>query len=133
MFLDNPAVAVAADIVRPRLLPGFSSEVCFNEHYWKRELIQRDYYDPELAFEQYRAAIEFGTAHRMQSCARDLSDGIQIELAERWRYTASHVAEWSKIAPAVFDAWERAEETIAHPFLPMSDVLRAEHLQLDAA
>jgi hypothetical protein len=134
MFLDNPAVVDAADVVRAlplnELLRG---EPYFNESYWRRELTQRDYYDPELTFDQYRAALGFGTAHRMHGRARELSCDIQIELAERWRYTAGHVAEWDKVAPAVCDAWERAEETIAHPFLPMNDVLRADHLKLNAA
>lgn len=133
MFLDNPAAIEAADVSRSLSVGCLPSEAYFNEHYWKRELIQRDYYDPELTFEQYRAAIEFGTAHRVNGRARELSSVVQIELAERWRYTASHIADWTKIAPAVFDAWERAEETIAHPFLPINDVFRADRLTLDAA
>lgn len=133
MFLDNPAAVDAADVVNLPLVNSSPTGSYFNEHYWKRELIQRDYYDPELTFEQYRAAIEFGTAHRVNGRVRELSSHVQIELAERWRYAASHIADWNKIAPAVFDAWERAEETIAHPFLPINDVFRADRLTLDAA
>ena len=79
------------------------------EHHWRNEYMNRDYYDPTIGYEEVGPAYQYGWESRVEYGERKW-DEVEPDLAHEWtsrRGTSS--LDWGRARPATRDAWERVD------------------------
>lgn len=86
----------------------------FNDEYWRENLTRRAYYNPDIGYDQYRKALEFGHAARQQYDPHIKFENVASDLESSW--VAQHAGNgmsWEQVRSAVEDAWQRSDEMVA--------------------
>jgi hypothetical protein len=86
----------------------------FNDEYWRENLARRAYYNPDITYDQYRLALEYGHAARQQYDPHIKFDNVAADLAAGWAaHQAATGLSWEEVKSAVEDAWQRGDEFVA--------------------
>jgi hypothetical protein len=83
------------------------------EHYWRNEYASRDYYDPEVGYNEVGPAYQYGWESRAEYGDRKW-DEVEQDLARKWpEQRGKSTLEWGRARPATRDAWERVDKNFA--------------------
>jgi hypothetical protein len=97
------------------------------EHYWRNEYPNRDYYDPTIGYPEVGPAYQYGWESRVEHRERKW-DEVEPDLAREWTtHRGKSTLDWGRARPATRDAWDRVDKTfhanpsnVTHPD-PMED------------
>jgi hypothetical protein len=79
------------------------------EHYWRNEYPNRDYYDPTVGYEEVGPAYQYGWESRSKYADRKWED-VEPDLAHEWTSRRGKSSlDWGRARPATRDAWERID------------------------
>jgi hypothetical protein len=82
------------------------------EHYWRNEYPNREYYDPTIGYPEVGPAYQYGWESRAANENRSW-DEAEPELERDWnRRRGSSSLDWERARPATRDAWERVESEL---------------------
>lgn len=86
--------------------------------YWRENYPNRPYYNPEIDYEKYRPAYQYGWESRQRYPDRDWQE-IEADLAREWeRDRDDYAMKWEDAAPAARDAWQRIPRAGTPTFPP---------------
>jgi hypothetical protein len=79
------------------------------DHYWRNEYTQRDYYDPTVGYEEVGPAYQYGWESRAEYGERSWED-VEPDLAHDWTNRRGKSSlDWGRARPAARDAWDRVD------------------------
>ena len=80
--------------------------------YWRNEYPRRPYADPDVDYDTYRPAYQYGWESRSRYHGRRFED-VESELETGWgKAKANTRLGWEKAKHATRDAWDRVERSI---------------------
>jgi hypothetical protein len=83
-----------------------------DDQYWQEALKGRDYYRPDIGFDQYRRAIEFGARASAGRHGKATFEEMEAELRKSWeREAGGGPLTWEHARGAVADAFQHAAST----------------------
>ena len=77
--------------------------------YWREHYRERDYVEPNAAYDTYQGAYRYGWETRDRYAGRTFED-VEPELGRNWSHAKSQLA-WDKAKRATRDAWERIDRS----------------------
>jgi len=81
------------------------------EHYWRNEYPNREYYDPTVGYPEVGPAYKYGWESRAQNIDRTWNE-VEPGLESNWPSERGESSlEWQKARPAVRDAWQRIDDS----------------------
>jgi hypothetical protein len=97
------------------------------EHYWRNEYTNRDYYDPSVSYGDVGPAYQYGWESRAEYGERKWEE-VEPDLSHDWSNRRGNSSlDWGRARPAVRDAWDRVDtnfrsnpDNMTHPD-PMED------------
>jgi hypothetical protein len=82
------------------------------EHHWRNEYPNRDYYDPNLSYDEIGPAYKYGWESRAQHTERHWDD-VEPDLAHEWTTRRGNSSlDWGRARPAARDAWDRIDTQV---------------------
>jgi hypothetical protein len=79
------------------------------EHYWRNEYPNRDYYDPTIGYPEVGPAYQYGWESRAAHENRSW-DEVEPELGRDWDSRRGKSSlDWERARPAAQDAWKRID------------------------
>jgi hypothetical protein len=79
------------------------------EHHWRNEYANRDYYDPTVGYEEVGPAYRYGWESRARHHDKSW-DQAEPELERDWSAQRGKSSlDWQRARPATRDAWERID------------------------
>jgi hypothetical protein len=79
------------------------------EHYWRNEYTHRDYYDPNVKYDEVGPAYQYGWESRAEYGDRKWED-VEPDLAHDWaNRRGKSTLDWGRARPATRDAWDRVD------------------------
>jgi hypothetical protein len=79
------------------------------EHYWRNEYPNREYYDPTIGYPEVGPAYKYGWESRAAHADRTW-DEAEPELETGWTsHRGESKLEWERARPAARDAWHRID------------------------
>jgi hypothetical protein len=82
------------------------------EHYWRNEYPNRDYYDPKVRYDDVGPAYQYGWESRGKYHDRTW-DEAEADLATEWHtHRGKSTLDWQQANRAARDAWDRVD--LAH-------------------
>lgn len=86
--------------------------------YWEANYPQRPYYDPDVSFEDYEPAYQYGWEARGEHPDRNFEE-VEGELAQRWdERRGESELDWEDARRATREAWNRIDEQRDSDFTP---------------
>jgi hypothetical protein len=78
-----------------------------DEKYWRKAILQRDYYNPNVAFDRYRWALRFGQHARKSHKGEMTFDDMLADLEKAWiEHGGPSGLTWHEAKAAIADSWE---------------------------
>ena len=83
------------------------------EHYWRHEYVNRDYYDDNVAYGTVKPAYQFGWEARCRHVGRSWDDA-EADVRREWEASKhSKSMSWDRAQGPIHDAWDRVECIVA--------------------
>jgi hypothetical protein len=109
-------VGAAVGIVAGGLAGGWAGkeiaervDPTIEEHYWRNEYPNRDYFDENVGYEEIGPAYQHGWESRARYHDRSW-DEAEADLAHDWNSQRGKSSlDWQRARPAARDAWERID------------------------
>jgi hypothetical protein len=109
-------VGAAVGIVAGGVAGGFAGkgiaeqiDPTVEEHHWRNEYPNRDYYDESVNYEEIGPAYQYGWESRVKH-PHGSWDEAEPELARDWDTRRGRSSlDWPRARPATRDAWERVD------------------------
>jgi len=85
------------------------------EHYWRNEYTYRNYYDPNIKYDDVGPAYQYGWESRAEYGDRKW-DEVEPDLAHEWaNRRGKSTLDWGRARPATRDAWDRVNQHFSKP------------------
>jgi phage tail tape-measure protein len=82
------------------------------EHHWRNEYPSREYYDPDVDYEEVGPAYRYGWESRAKYHDRSF-DEAESDLARDWNAQRGKSSlDWQRARPATRDAWQRVDTIV---------------------
>ncbi len=85
-----------------------------DEVYWRKVILHKSHYDPEIGFDRYRWALRYGQMERRRRGENVKLDQVLSDLAEGWKdFGGPSRLTWEQARAAVADSWNNTETLVA--------------------
>jgi len=81
-----------------------------DEKFWRKAILQRNFYRPEVGFDRYRWALRFGQMERRRHKREVEFASVVAELEAAWsQFGGPAGLSWEQARDAVRDSWEHGD------------------------
>ena len=78
--------------------------------YWRKAILQRSYYRPEVGFDRYQWALRFGQMARKRHHGNVEFSQVVDDLAAAWKQFGGPVGmSWEEACSAIEDSWAHTD------------------------